>query len=478
VNKGKYFMRIKIITFLLFISMAFFVISNISPWEGAAATSPDGELPANGFYVATNSFPRNTIVDIVNIETNKSTRAIVAAGLNSPGLLAIVSRQAAEIIGMRPGSISRIRITQPSDPIAYLRFMEGLASGIPPYDSGNAITEETYSWDDTGTADSPAARRDTPSSDEGAQTRISNAPPYFLEPEWSGRSGRDIINLPADPSLASDSNQPVEEIAEQTPEEEEETPPQIAEAVPEEEEEAPPQVAEAVPEEEEEAPPQVAEAVPEEEEEEIPPQVAEAVPEEEEEEAPPQVAEAVPEEEEEEAPPQVAEAIPEEEEEEAPPQVAEAVPVEQTAQVAQYNLVPAEKRPPQGTIYGIDPADIIPQIARSSTAGPERVPVLEPVIESISAAERTPTADTNFSVPRIYELDRGSYYVQLAAVGTPESVESAVRLIDRSYGPVVYKDGDNWYRILLGPLNQGESAAVLQRFRSIGYRDAFVTHVR
>ena len=440
-------MRIKIITFLLFISMAFFVISNISPWEGAAATSPDGELPANGFYVATNSFPRNTIVDIVNIETNKSTRAIVAAGLNSPGLLAIVSRQAAEIIGMRPGSISRIRITQPSDPIAYLRFMEGLASGIPPYDSGNAITEETYSWDDTGTADSPAARRDTP-SDEGAQTRISNAPPYFLEPEWSGRSGRDIINLPVDPSLASGSNQPVEEIAEQTPEEEEEAPPQVAEAVPEEEEE------------------------------EAPPQVAEAVPEEEEEEAPPQVAEAVPEEEEEEAPPQVAEAVPEEEEEEAPPQVAEAVPVEQTAQAAQYNLVPAEKRPPQGTIYGIDPADIIPQIARSSTAGPERVPVLEPVIESIPVTERTPAADTNFSVPRIYELDRGSYYVQLAAVGTPESVESAVSLIDRSYGPVVYKDGDNWYRILLGPLNQGESAAVLQRFRSIGYRDAFVTHVR
>jgi len=64
--------------------------------------------------------------------------------------------------------------------------------------------------------------------------------------------------------------------------------------------------------------------------------------------------------------------------------------------------------------------------------------------------------------------------VQLAAVDTPESVEAAVRHIDRSFQPKVFKDGDNWYRILLGPMNQGESAAVLQRFKSIGYRDAFV----
>jgi len=464
-------MRIRIITFILFVSMAFFVVSSASPWEGAAATSPDGELPANGLYVATNSFPRNTVVDIYNIETNKSTRAIVAAGLDSPGLLATVSRQAAEIIGMRPGSISRIRLTQPSDPIAYLRFMEGLAAGNPPYDSGNVITADSYIWDDTSIADSSSARNDTPAR-EPAQTRI-NGTPYFLEPEWSGR--RDIIDLPSAPV-----------IAEYIPEEEDKTPHEIAEHIPEEEEEAPLEVAEYTPEEEEETPLEVAEHIPEEKEE-APLEIVEYIPEEKEE-VPLEVAEYVPEEKEE-APPEVAEYVPEEKEE-APPEIAEYVPedetpvqVEDMVKVAQYNIVPSQERPPEGTIYGIDPADIIPQIARASS-GPQRAPVLEPVIESIPVTERTPvventrTADANFSVPRIYELNRGSYYVQLAAVDTPESVESAVNLIDRSYGPVVYKDGDSWYRILLGPLNQGESAAVLQRFRSIGYRDAFVRHVR
>jgi hypothetical protein len=450
---------------ILFFSMAFFVISSASSWEGAAATSSDGGLPADGHYVATNAFPRNTVVDIVNIETNKSTRAIVAAGLENPGLLAVVSREAAEIIGMRPGSISRIRMTQPSDPVAYLRFTEGIASGISPYDSGNVITQETY--------------RDTPPAGEAAG---SNVPPIFLEQEWGGRRRDDIVDLfPRTPFITGSEEPSVESVG-LAHEEEEETPSQVVEAFPDEKEETLSQVVEAVPEEEEETPSQVVEAVPEEEEE-APSQVVEAVPDEEEE-VPSQVVEAVPEEEEE-VPPQVVEAVPEEEEETADQQP-----------IPQYTLVPSQKRPPQGTIYGIDPSEIIPQVQRTSAAEPERELVLEPIIESIPAAERAPvtentpameripvterapSAGTNYSVYRIDELNRGSYYVQLASVDTLESAQSVVNLIDRNYEPKVYRDGDNSYRIILRPMNQGESAAVLQRFRSIGYGDAFVRYVR
>jgi hypothetical protein len=435
-------MRIRVIAFIFFVSMAFFVVSDASSWEGAAATSPEGELPANGLYVATNSFPRNTVVDIVNIETNKSTRAIVAAGLDSPGLLAIVSREVAEIIGMRPGSISRIRITQPSDPIAYLRFMESLAAGIPPYDSGNVITEETYWWDDTS-SESSATGSDTPAA-EPAQTRVGALPPYFLEPEWGGISPRDIIDLPSAPSLTAGSGEPsAENIADLNPEEKEVSL-EIVESIPEEE--APQEIAEYT---EEETPQQIT-----------------GIPEEE-------------------TPQQITEYTPEEEQKEETYEIVEQPQPVDTERVTQYNIVPSQERPPQGNIYGINPADIIPQITRVNVVEPARELILEPMIESIPAIERTPVpqrapvvSDTNFSIPRIYELARGSYYVQLTAVDTPESVESAVSLIDRNYGPVVYKDSDNWYRILLGPLNQGESAAVLQRFRSIGYRDAFVRYVR
>ena len=364
---------------------ALLVFSGASPWEGAAATAPEGELPGNGRYVATNSFPRNTVVDITNIETNKTTRVIVAGSLDTPGLLAVVSREAAEIIGMRAGSISRIKMVQPSDPIAYLRFTEGLASNIPDYDSGDVKTEENYLEDVNNavavgeTPDADAVNDETPSN--FSENKVTGASGYFMESEWASRN---IVDFPGyntlGESFAARSDKPEAEKKFPAPEE------KVDEA-----------------------------------------RIDSYTP--------------------------------------APAPTPENKIVEQPAEYAAerptYSLAPAQERPPSGTIYGIDPADIIPAISYKT---PEREPVKESAVR----------VTESFSVPRIYELERGRYYVQIAALSLAESVENAVKLIDRSYKPVVYKDGDPWYRILLGPMNQGESAAVLQRFKSTGYKDAFI----
>jgi hypothetical protein len=120
---------------ILVLILALTVLSGASVWEGAAALAPRGELPEDGNYAATNSFPQNTVVDITNLETGKSVRAIVSAGLNTPGLLAILSADTASRIGLSAKTIGRIRMTQPEDPIAFSRFTEGLVvSGDPDYD--------------------------------------------------------------------------------------------------------------------------------------------------------------------------------------------------------------------------------------------------------------------------------------------------------------------------------------------------------
>jgi hypothetical protein len=410
-----------------------------SPWEGAAATAPEGELPGNGRYIATNSFPRNTVVDIVNIETGKSTRVIVANNLDSPGLLAIVSREAAELIGMRAGSVSRIRMTQPSDPVAYVRFTEGLSSGIPDYDSGNVITEENYNEEfvnpatqlsraaeyDDYFAPNGAAPVDAPPpyaapSPSFAAAPDTGYPAYVLEPEWSGaksgsRSPRDIVDLPtyaaqekkpeAAPFFIDEAEEDFEKIAEYFPEDEyyEEDyfnePEEIAETGYEEDYFSEP--------------------------EEIADSEAEYI----------------------------------DDYFDEPEEIADIGPADVSP--VEYNIVPTDDRPPMN-IYGIDPAFIIPGI--TNAAQPE--------------TSNNLYNEPNFSVPRIYELSRGSYYVQLAAFDTAESVEGSISRIDQHYKPVVYKDSDRWYRVLLGPLNQGESAAVLARFKSIGYKDAFVRVAR
>jgi cell division septation protein DedD len=82
-----------------------------------------------------------------------------------------------------------------------------------------------------------------------------------------------------------------------------------------------------------------------------------------------------------------------------------------------------------------------------------------------------------FSVPVISELEKGKYYVQLGAFSQPASVEDALTKLDKSYPLTVQSSGSAdkpTYRLLVGPVNRGESGALLQRFKRSGYGDAFV----
>jgi predicted house-cleaning noncanonical NTP pyrophosphatase (MazG superfamily) len=630
--------------------------SGASPWEGAAAVAPEGELPATGRFVATNSFPANTIVDITNIENNRSTRVIVANSLNSPGLLAIVSREAAELLGMRPGSVIRIRMVQPSDPIAYLRFTEGVNANIPEYDSGNVITEEEL-LDELYRND---PYRPPSGETQTAQANGTRGPSYTLEQEW--RDGRRIIDLPGfvdyppitqpetpqppveqtptppvqpeqrvEPETPRVTEQPRNESVKDVPgyisevprnEADKDIPGYISEVPRNEADKDIPGYITEVPRSEvdkeidehinevprseadkdvagfinevprNEADKDVAgylvevprneanknvagylvEALRNEADKDVADYITEVLRNEADKDATDYLTEALRNEADKdlagylsevlrsEANKEVADYLVEilhyEANKEAADYLTEVLrneadkdlagylsevlrneankdvadylaevlrseagkdlpgyiePIEQVTQlpelrgsaappleperpveVAQIREperpvtpppdpvpvtppsgqtvlvpVPTQPRPP---IYGIDLTEIFPDTPPARE--PARPPV--PVTPSVTPAATPAPPDPTFSIPRIYSLDRGSYYVQLAALDSPDSVEATIRQIDRNFQPKVYKDTDNRYRILLGPLNQGESAAVLQRFKTIGFRDAFV----
>jgi hypothetical protein len=398
----------------IFICVSLIIFSSSSPWEGSAVTAPAGELPETGFFIATNSYPRNTIVDITNLDTEKSTRVIVVNSLDSPGLLAIVSREAAETIGMKAGVINRIKLVQPSEPIAYLRFKESLTTGIPGYD---VITEDRY---DTYTPPVVVEYEIT----EPVVSGITG-PSYTLEPEWQNR---EIVDVPFNAPV-TDTSEPVEEVE----------PEYIAEDEPEIIDE-PEYIAEDEPVEEVE-PEYIAEEEPVEEIIDEPEYIVEEEP------------EIIDE------PEYIAEEEPVEEIIDEPEYIAEEEP---SPELKEYEMVSAEERPPEWTIYGIDPADIIAGIERPSQTKEPEIPPTQTI----------PVVPENlFSVPK---LTQAGYYVQIAALQSPELFENAIKKFDHQFWPIVFDDKNNLYRILLGPLNQGESAAVLQRFKSIGYKDAFV----
>jgi len=104
----------------VFIGISLFALVSASVWEGAAELSLD--LPETGLFIATNSLPINTVVDVTNLENGKFARLVVSSGLNSSGYLALLSRDAASALGIDRGSLSRIRLSQNPDPLAFSRF--------------------------------------------------------------------------------------------------------------------------------------------------------------------------------------------------------------------------------------------------------------------------------------------------------------------------------------------------------------------
>jgi hypothetical protein len=73
-------------------------------------------------------------------------------------------------------------------------------------------------------------------------------------------------------------------------------------------------------------------------------------------------------------------------------------------------------------------------------------------------------------------LEKGKYYIQVAAFSRADSVERELTRIGGSV-PLAIQNGGTperpVYRVLIGPVNLGESGALLQRYRAM-YNDAFV----
>jgi hypothetical protein len=534
---------------------ALLVLTNASVWEGAAASSSNGDLPETGFYAATNSFPRNTVVDVTNLETGKTVQVIVAAGLDNPGLLTILSRDAANAIGMQSRSIGRVRMTQPADPIAFSRFTEGLnSSGDPDRDpkamvtsntpagasTGSSAPDETVSVDSTVISDIPpadssstvpkepavteknsAALTENSSASEEpvvsretlSQTPLEKTPdsgdsltPSSVALVPGGETGADKDKKEETARKEDPPEDPVEENAHITDLPESYKPPRAREDDDGVSPEPGPELAWIVPEERE-----------------VKTVTEKTVTEKQEQET---VTEKTVTEEtrkdtghtetpESSATP-AGKKIQETEKTETP-EISEVPPREKnTADIEKYELtlVPAEERPPEATDYTelppesevaplpdaslaalppkdekdasrlIDPARIIDPVEEKSEAKIEEKPPVEETTllpgelasGSVTKQEELPSGLV-FSVPVINSLEKGKYYLQLGAFSKAEAVEPELTRIGKTYPLTVQNSGSREkpvYRILLGPVNLGESGALLQRFKGIGYGDAFI----
>lgn len=113
---------------------------------------------------------------------------------------------------------------------------------------------------------------------------------------------------------------------------------------------------------------------------------------------------------------------------------------------------------------------------------PDETSDFKPVEESISQEEAVPEISAGEDVIKRYavnenELKKDSYYVQIAAVGVKENLEQIAEKYSK-YPLVFVQTSKGAYRVMIGPLSVDEYGAVLARFKSFGYKDAFVRFIK
>ena len=436
----------KKINLFVFICTSLLIFINASVWEGAATVAAGSELPDTGLYIATNSFPVNTAVDVTNLDNGITTRVITLTALDNPGILALLSKDAGNALGIPGRSLGRIRMTQAPD-------QAGSANQAGSVNPAGAANQPGT----TNTADSAnTANLVNPNALSGS--RVSSSDPDFNPAVLAAENGYNTLSSGSGQN--GQNNDVIIDLAENLP-----PPAADNKTVNDSAQDTTTALA---------ANPLAPEAS--------------VLP----------LVQTVP-----------TQSTPQE----------TSQPVPQTIPAGELSLVPASERPPEtGSIpnpsdfvsaTGTKPAQTNPPPQSSSNSAPvttidpsllidpvdtpkdntvttKSEPLLltkegmEQLLSELPAEENMvqPPSYPNqiFSAPLVNNLEKGRYYLQIAAYSKEDTVRSELVKIDSKLPVTIMNAGDDGkplYRILIGPVNLGESGALLQRFKGT-YKDAFV----
>jgi hypothetical protein len=414
----------------------FSAVSAWAIWEGNAGIAAASEFPGKGLYARSDMFPKNTVVLIENLETGIKVRAVVTGPSGVSGLVALLSPETASALNVRSGSVSRVRISIPT--VVSEKAATGVTEGEPsstvadpdvnPAVAAGAGAIPLASI--AGENENPLMPLDAEEGAANAAVETAETPASEAAPD-AGPIGNEAVA--SESGVAAEPTESASSI--------------VAggdgdAAAGGEAEAAPAVVAAAVP----------VTASEEAEETTVAPEEASS------------------------------DAIVAEGEYAAPeatgsdtyydePELASgetAVPFEDELPVEEESvaLVPTEMNPPSSVNPSPEPAPaaVAPVTALAPTAG------------NVRAAEpaKAETAAAFAALPLVGTLAKGSYYVQVASYADPVNAKKLVDGYSGKYPMVVEKGNDAKLKVCIGPVKKDEYGAIIERFRSLGFRDAFV----
>lgn len=113
-----------------------------SVWDGSVSTARYGYLPQTGMFAASNAFPKNSKVSVTNPSTGKTVDVVVIERLDDNNLFLVLSSEASDSIGIRYGDIFYGNISEQD--ITSLRTEEELPYNPDP-DVNPSASSEDYS---------------------------------------------------------------------------------------------------------------------------------------------------------------------------------------------------------------------------------------------------------------------------------------------------------------------------------------------
>ncbi|WP_321992326.1 SPOR domain-containing protein [Marispirochaeta aestuarii] len=445
----------KVLIFSILFSLISFSLFSQSEWEGTTAMGRYGEFPSSGLYGASNSFPRNTLVEVENLETGMSATVLIVDRLDDPGLFLLLSREAAENLGIEDDQIVRSRV-QLADNSRRLSIEDKDRPYHPDPDINPGAEDELSFLDryaateaEPGTAPVPPAALALvpPEPEETGDTEESPARP---EPEAAAEAPPAVVAdiavepepEPEAPELTEtaelDEGPRIEELVATAPEEDV---PDLPLAEPELKDQAvamgiTDNLYGAAPGEEELALGELP----------VPSEAAER-------EA--AIAEQFP-------LPQPPYNGEEESFVAAVPRLIEEPRLEAEEEPAEEEIAAAPAEEPQGeTVVVLEPAEARPP---EPSEGEESKALVQAEKEEVETLE----------VPTALQVEPDSLYLQLGVYTSPVSAESTAARFKGTYPVLVLNQDNAYYKVLVGPLSPDESGALLMNFRARGFRDAFI----
>ena len=525
--------KIKNIFKILVVTAGCLMFASFSPsLDGRAVVVDNGVFP-QGLFAKTVGYLPGDIITVTNIAGDNTIDLLVIGALDpSEGVAIMLSPEAADAMGIDKGANNIVKITKRSgqDERVYGNaVISKSAAAIDDFDDESfeniSAEENTEAFDEAeaeieeAPVEEEAAldEEDPEEEAEPAEEAPVEEEEAFEEEESFEEEAYDEEAEEAPVEEAEETEAPEEEFADETPEELEEEAEEEAfddeelSELPEEETEEAPEETEEAEESEETVDEEVPAAENFEEEafddEEAP---AEEAPAEEEEETPAEEgfdeeaydaeapdelpAEEEAEEPEEEAPAEEAfeadelESLPVEAEEPAPLEEEEAEAPEE-GESDEYEaivLVPVETNPPESDsdeVEDVIAENDIDEINEEITLAPISETINSSVSNVTAPVETKPAAGATsydkYMVPSLKDLESGKYYIQIAAYGSDENILEVINKYGNNYPiTIVPMAGGKTKQVLVGPVTMDEYKVVLERFKSYGFKDAFLRKVK